>query len=173
MGNDEEETTTTQLDSHANMVAVGSHTMVFVDQGRVQMFDHSHTTSQSLSQSQSWMLLWHMIPLQHEDLHPHVQECTLRSVDEVNLIPPFIMRETGLVVSDVPRIHTKINDLTDKLHCIVAKVDSSYNILKIPLELDGIFLFFNARKLSDNEVENFEYIQILCMSPDGPDWDES
>ena len=40
---------------------------------------------------------------------------------EHNLIPPFIMREAGLVINDVPRIHTRTEDLTNKAYSIVAR----------------------------------------------------
>ena len=56
-----------------------------------------------------------------------------------NLIPPFVMREAGLIVNDVPRIHTKPEELTNETHCIVATAASNGADLKIPLQLDGIF----------------------------------
>ena len=54
-----------------------------------------------------------------------------------NLIPPFIMREAGLVVNDVPRIHVRIDDLSNETHCIVAKEDPNGADLKIPMSLDS------------------------------------
>ena len=75
-----------------------------------------------------------------------------------NFIPSFVMSEAGLIVNDVPRIHTTPEELTNKTHCIVAseKVNGAY--LKIPLMLDGIFSFFQTRKLTDDEVQDCEYI---------------
>ena len=52
-----------------------------------------------------------------------------------NLIPPFIMREAGHKVNDVPRIHCG-QGLTDESHNIVMAGDVN---LKIPLRLRGIF----------------------------------
>ena len=84
-----------------------------------------------------------------------------------NLIPLFIIREAGLVVNDVTRIHTKMEDQTDESHCIVTKDNTLDNNLKVPLELDGIFSFFDTRKLSDDVVGNCEYIDTVFLSPDG------
>ena len=38
-----------------------------------------------------------------------------------NLVPPFILREAGLVVNDVPRIHTPTEALTCDTHCIISE----------------------------------------------------
>ena len=36
-----------------------------------------------------------------------------------NLIPPFVMREAGLKVNDVPKIHIERQNLTNESHCLV------------------------------------------------------
>ena len=65
-----------------------------------------------------------------------------------NLIPPFIMREAGITVNDVPRIHTDPEELSSETHCIAAKAKSNGVNLKIPLKLDGVFSYFPTRKLT-------------------------
>ena len=65
-----------------------------------------------------------------------------------NLIPPFIMREAGLIVNEVPLIHTKAEELTNETHCIVSTGEGDNAKLKIPLKLDGIFSHFETRKLT-------------------------
>ena len=66
-----------------------------------------------------------------------------------NLIPPFIMREAGLRVNDVPGIHCIPEKLSNETHCIVAKEGVE---LKIPLKLHSIFSYFPTRKLTPEEV---------------------
>ena len=83
-----------------------------------------------------------------------------------NLIPPFVIREAGLVVNEVPRIHTDVKDLTDETHCIVAKGGEGGAELKIPMTLDGIFSCFRTRKLTKDEVEAYEYIPTVALCPD-------
>jgi len=88
-----------------------------------------------------------------------------------NLIPPFIMREAGLIVNEVPRIHTKPEELTDETHCIVSSGDDENAKLKIPLKLDGIFSYFETRKLTNDEIDGCEYIETVGLCPSGPGWD--
>ena len=88
-----------------------------------------------------------------------------------NLIPPFIMRETGLKGNDVPRIQTKVEDLMDETHCIVANEDDNGADLKIPLKLDGIFSYFSTRKLTSDEINNCKFMETVSLCPEGPDWD--
>ena len=88
-----------------------------------------------------------------------------------NLIPPFIMREAGLTVNDVPRIHTKVDELTNETHSIVAKESEVGMDLRIPLRLDGIFSCFDTRKLTVQEVNDCEYIETLKLTSESPDWD--
>ena len=70
----------------------------------------------------------------------------IESMDH-NLIPPFIMRSGGAVVKDVPKIQCP--DPTENYHSISFH-DSE---LKIPLQLNGIFSYFNTRKPSEDELQ--------------------
>ncbi len=87
-----------------------------------------------------------------------------------NLIPPFIMREAGLVVNDVLQIHTNAEDLKNKMHCIVSDEDNNGTDLKIPLRFNGIFSCFPTRKLKTNEVEACKYIPTVALCPDLSTW---
>ncbi len=88
-----------------------------------------------------------------------------------SLMPPFVMREAGLIVNDVPSIHITPEELTDETHCIVASEKVNKVDLKIPLMLDGIFSFFPTRKLTDDEVQACEYIETIGICPDLTNWD--
>ena len=85
-----------------------------------------------------------------------------------NLVPPFILREAGLIVNDVPKIHTRQEDFTNETHCIVSKDDSDNNgtNLRIRMKLDGIFSYFPTHKLTMNELKNCEYTETVHLSPD-------
>ena len=65
---------------------------------------------------------------------------------EHNLIPPFILREVGLVLHD-----------TSKIHCNVPSVEYHYLFneetgLRIPFTLDGTLSVFKTRSLT---IDNF------------------
>ena len=56
-----------------------------------------------------------------------------------NLIPPFLMREAGLKVNDVPKIHIERQNLTNGSNYIVSTADGNGTEILIPMQLDGIF----------------------------------
>lgn len=73
-----------------------------------------------------------------------------------HLVPPFILRETGATVNEVPKIHCKEPSPGD--HTIWFKKSG----IRIPLELDGIFPGFRTRKSTVEEImeaplESIEY----------------
>ena len=82
------------------------------------------------------------------------------------------MREAGLIVNDVPRIHKRQDDLTNQKHFIVSMVDVDYNgtNLNIRMKLDGIFSYFPTRKLTMDELEECEYMETVYLSPDAAQW---
>ena len=61
-----------------------------------------------------------------------------------NLIPPFIMREAGITVNGVPKIHQK--NPKNHHHTLYFNKQS----LRIPLKLNGIFSYFETTKPTDN-----------------------
>jgi hypothetical protein len=82
------------------------------------------------------------------------------------LIHPFIIREAGLIVNDVPRINC-YEELNNDSHCITAK-DAG---LKILLYLRGIFSSFDSRSLTQDEVENCDDYDLVMLMPDSRQWD--
>ena len=90
-----------------------------------------------------------------------------------NLVPSFILREAGLIVNNVPKIHTRKEDLTNETHCIVSKddIDNNGTNLCIRMKLDGIFSYFPTHKLTINKLENCEYIETVYLSPDAAQCD--
>ena len=78
-----------------------------------------------------------------------------------NLIPPFILREAGIQVNEVAKIHLRSPSTKD--HAIVVpEVD-----LIISLQLDGIFLFFHSRYPTVDEIN---HAPPLLFTPDLAEW---
>ena len=73
---------------------------------------------------------------------------------EDNLLPPFIMRESGSSVNKTPKIYC--TDPTSKDHYITF-ADSD---LKIPLHINGTFYFFHKRRRTTDELQSCEKIFI-------------
>lgn len=72
-----------------------------------------------------------------------------------NLIPPFIMREAGIIVNDVPKIH--VDDPTDDDHVITFPETGFWILLK----LVGIFSYFPCCKPSKEGFEACEEVYTL------------
>ena len=82
-----------------------------------------------------------------------------------NLIPPFIMRESGLKVEEQAKIHAK--EPAKENHSIY----SSEIDLRIALQLEWIFSIFKTRNLSDEEIAEPGGYDILYLTPDADSWD--
>ena len=82
-----------------------------------------------------------------------------------NLIPPFIIRKAGLKVEEQAKIHVK--EPARENHSIY----SSGNILRITLQLEGIFSVFKTRKLNGEEISEPGGYDILYLTPDADYWD--
>ena len=81
---------------------------------------------------------------------------------EHNLIPPFIMREAGIIVNDTPKIHVPNPDSSD--HSISFPMSN----LDIPLQLMGTFSYFSSRNPTSDEIHSCDKI---FLTPDGTNWD--
>lgn len=82
-----------------------------------------------------------------------------------NLLSPFLIREAGNVVNDVPMQH--LEHPTSDDHCII---DPRTNI-KLRLELDGTFSGLTTRALTDHELQHIEDFDQLWLTPDEDSWD--
>jgi len=71
-----------------------------------------------------------------------------------NLIPPFIMREQGIIVNEAAKIHVEDPDEND--HAIIIG-----NGLRIPLSLSGTFSCFETRKPTAEEMNGSENVYVL------------
>ena len=84
---------------------------------------------------------------------------------EINLIPPFLMREAGIQLNECPKLHA-CPPVTVDYHSINFKDEG----LRIPLQLIGTFSYFNHRVPELNEISN---LTVLFLTPDSSSWDPS
>ena len=88
-----------------------------------------------------------------------------------NLIAPFLMKESGLKFNGVPKIQIERQNLTNDNHCIVSTADGNGTELRISMQLDVIFSYFLTVKLTQEEIDNFEYIKTVYSTLDAGYWD--
>ena len=72
-----------------------------------------------------------------------------------NLIPPFIMRELGVIVNDMAKIH--LNNPMEEDHSLFFQEVN----LRIPLQLHGVFSYFETSKPSTQSLNENENIYLL------------
>ena len=101
-------------------------------------------------------------PVTHESYLLIIRNALYVETMEVNLLPPFIMREAGLLVNDTPKIH--VDDPNEHHHAIVFPDDD----LSIPLRLNGTFSYFHSRIPTFDEVK---FKDPIFLTPDSDNWD--
>ena len=138
----DDEISTTQLDSHANMVVVGNNATIFSNSGKsadVRPFSSECSKMESvpivdaaIAYDCPYTLKTYLITVRNALHVPSMEH---------NLIPLFIMREVGLIVNDTPKIHTR-EDLSRDTHYIIPTKSDNGVELRIPMKLDGLFSNF-------------------------------
>ena len=151
-----------ELDSPANMPVVGKHAYIIAETGK--KVDVSPFTP-------DYKLL--IVPLVDATVkydNPYNGKSyilVLRNALYVpsmdhNLIPPFMLREMGVTVNDVPKIHK--DDPTMDDHAITF-VETGF---RIPLSLWGIFSYFPTSKPTHDDLLNPNEVYILSPSTWNP-----
>ena len=152
----------TDLDSHANMPVVGSEAYILADLGKsrdvypytpdyepmkVQMVDAA-VRYDSPFDGRVYILVI------RNALH-------VPSMDH-NLIPPFMMREAGIIVKDTPKI--QLDDPSEDDHAITFPETG----FRIPLSLTGTFSYFPTTKPSIEDLTDPEEVYILTPTTWNP-----
>jgi hypothetical protein len=152
----------TSLDSHANMVVLGKNCFVFEWSGRscsVHPFSDSLGTVKNVPIVDA--AIAYDCPYRHETYILLVRNALYLPTLQHNLIPPFIMREGGVIMSERAKIHSPNPSEDD--HCIQFRDHE----LRIPLRLHGTFSFFHTRMPTDDELQSCDK---LFITPDSPHW---
>ena len=151
-----------ELDSHANMIVMGNCCFVFESTGKtcdVKPFMAGLGTARNIPivdtaiaydcpyEKKTFILLF-----RNALYIPEMNHC---------LIPPFILREGGLIVNEIPKFQSHFNKI--EAHCIKA----SRSDLCIHLQLSGIFSYFPIRKPTMTELYDCDKV---FMTPDSSKW---
>ena len=134
---DEKHDSTTELDTHANTAVVRTQSIVF-QTGRTSKVRAFYDEVENIESA----------PIVDDALNydcPKTLNTYLLTVNNVlhipsmqrNTVPPFFIRETGLEVNAVPRIHIRDEVKRESQSIMLPQVD-----LKIPLRISGVFSYF-------------------------------
>ena len=137
----------TELDSHANMAVLGSNCFVFEYSSRtceVSAFS-PNLTSSTLPIVDTVII--YDCPYTFKSYLLMVRNALYLKEAYHNLIPPFLMREAGIIVNNTAKIHAP-PPVTEDHHSVFFPNDG----LRIPLKLDGTFSYFNHRLPQLDEI---------------------
>ena len=152
----------TELDSHANMVVVGRHCTVFDTTGKT-------CTVNAFSKSAGHMedvpivdaVIAYDCPFQSKTFLLLMRNALYIPELEVNLLPPFIVREADIPIDECPKSQAA-HPTVDNHSMYLPSQD-----LRIPIQLRHTFSYFESRKPTNDELSQCDKIFI---TPDSTNW---
>jgi Reverse transcriptase (RNA-dependent DNA polymerase) len=145
----------TELDSHANMAVVGRHAYVIARSGRSVDVSPFTPEYQPLTAELVDAAVAYTDPYTGQVYILVLRNAIAMESMVNNLIPPFMMREAGIVCNDIPKIH--VSDPSEEDHAIIFKETG----LRIPLSLWGTFSYFITTKPTHEMLLNPEEVYML------------
>ncbi len=161
-GTGHDEDSRTELDSHANMPVVGRHAYIISDTGRVADVspftpDYSSMKIRVVDAAVQYDCQYtgtSYILVIRNALHvPSMRH---------NLLPPFILRQVGMVLNDTPKIHVAEPTVED--HSIMFPETG----FRIPLLLYGVFSYFSTSKPTVTMMQDSEEVYLLTPTNFNP-----
>ena len=148
----------TELDTHANMPVVGKHSYVVCDSGRTVDVSPYTPDYPSMSLKVVDAAVQYDCPYDGATRVFIIRNAVHVPSMENNLVPPFIMREAGVKVNDMPKIQAE--EPTVEHHSLYFPETS----FRVPLKLWGIFSYFPSSKPSVGVLEQSK--EVYTLTPD-------
>ena len=151
-----------ELDSHMNMPVVGKHAYIIAETGKKVDVSPFTPDYQPLMVPLVDAMVRYDNPYNGKsDILVLHNALYIPSMDN-NLIPPFMLREMGVTMNDVPKIHKEDPTVDD--HMITFKETG----FRIPLSLWGIFSYFPTSKATHDNLINPTEVYILSPATWNP-----
>ena len=139
----------TELDSHTNMVVIGKQVFIFIHSGQYENVRAFTDEVKGITEvSIVDAVIAYDCPQSGQTYLLVVRNSLCVPSMEHNLMPPFILREAGLVLHDTPKIHCNVPSAEDQ-----SLLDEEIGLI-IPFTLDGTFSVFKSRSLTNEEINN-------------------
>ena len=152
----------TELDSHTNMPVVGKHAYIIAETGKKVDVSPFTPDYKPLTVPLVDAMVKYGNPYNGKSYILVLCNALYVPSMDNNLIPPFMLREMGVTVSDVPKIHKE--DATVDDHAITF-VETGF---RIPLSLWGIFSYFPTSKPTHDDLLNPNEVYILSPATWNP-----
>ena len=151
-----------EFDSHANMPVVGKHAYIIAETGKkvdVSPFSPDYKlltvplVDATVKYNNPYNGKTHTLVLRNALYVPSMEH---------NLISPFMLREMGVIVNDVHKIHKEDPTVDDHT---MTFVETGF---RIPLSLWGIFSYFPTSKPTHDDLLNPNEVYILSPATWNP-----
>ena len=153
----------TELDSHANMPVIGRNAYILSKIGEtVDVLPYFTPDYKPISVGLVDAALKYECPYCGEVKILIIRRGLYVPSMTHNLLPPFMLREAGIHINEVPKIH--VTSPTEEHHAITFQE----TIFQIPLTLQGTFSYFPTSKPSTQELEEPEDVYILTPTTWNP-----
>ena len=150
----DEETSRTELDSHANMPVFGRHAFIVGESTKSISVSPFTPDYEPITVPVVNAVIQYDHPYNGQQYHLLFRNALYVPSMQHNLIPPFILREAGFQINDVPRIH--LDDPSNDDHALHLDDDA-----RIPLQLHGIFSYFPTSKPDHSSLQAPENLYLL------------
>ena len=159
---DVNESSRTELDSHANMPVIGRNAYILSKIGETVDVAPFTPDYKPISVELVDAALKYECPYSGE-----VKILIIRRGLHVpsmthNLLPPFMLREAGIQMNDVPKIH--VTSPSEEHHAIIFQETN----FRIPLTLHGTSSYFPTSKPTTQELEEPEDVYVLTPTTWNP-----
>ena len=152
----------TELDSHANMPVVGKHAYIIAETGKKVDVSPFTPDYKPLTVPLVDATVKYDNPYDGKTYILVLRNALYVPLMDHNLIPPFMLREMGVTVNDVPKIHKEDPTVDD--HAITFAETG----FRIPLSLWGIFSYFPTSKPTHDDLLNPNEVYILSPATWNP-----
>jgi hypothetical protein len=155
---DMREDSRTELDSHANMPVVGKFAFIISNTGRiadVKAYTPDYDTMQipivdaAVKYECPYDGTTYILVIRNALHVPSMQN---------NLIPPFMIREAGIILNDTPKMQVEHPTVDD--HSIYFPETK----FRIPMSLWGVFSYFPTSKPTTQDMEESDQVYMLTPS---------
>jgi hypothetical protein len=161
-----DESSTMELDSHANMPVVGRHTYIISHTGRVAEVNPFTPDYDYIEVPIVDAAVQYECPYNGSPYILVIRNALYVPSMKNNRMPPFVMREAGVKVNDVPKIHADDPTVVDHSICFP---ETGF---RIPMSLWGMFsYYFPTSKPTTEIMKETEDVYLLTPSRWNPHCD--
>jgi hypothetical protein len=155
----------TELDTHANMPVVGRNCLIVADTGETVDVNPFTPDYQAMKAKVVDAAIRYDDPFTGTPYLLLICNAIYVPAMDNNLIPPFVMREAGIQVNDIPKIHLTDPSIDD--HAITFPETG----FRIPLSLSGVFSFFLTSKPTAADHDSIDDVYMLTPTRWNPHTD--